>query len=381
MTDHKRVHFLVLAVAMIVLASLACGGSSSTTPVTQPSGSTAVEAADRATPTAAKDDFVPGAIVLAGKVVNSRTGEWPNDRLVLLFLKGQEVGRDTTSMRDVAPITDQGIMDGVFAVSAPNAYGVGLSQLDESGTSFTRFQVRGSEVECIAFGGTACEMWAQSLNAYHWFGAVEEGSTYHIPIPSKNTEYVLKVIEGDIALLPAAIQSPGSTSLKDDGTIVVALPETGPGETASPGVDAEVQTIKYDDAPRPVELNKFTVSIDNCAGSAPITQKYTQSQSFIHEYHTSVTGGIGLEISLFWLKVVPQLQVESGYSNGQIETKTIEYEMQAEPKTRVTYVFTWQEEWKSGVAEVTAGGDLISIPFEIRSNLIYSTQSEPSSCQ
>jgi hypothetical protein len=388
MTDRKQTHLPILAISMIMLAMIACGGSDKVTPTTQLPAETAVptvvEAAERVTPIATADDFVPTYIVLGGKVVNSRTGEWPDNRLVLLFLKGKEIGRDTTSMRISLPVSnggiirrgqfpdsEQGIVDGVFVIVAPNPYQITLSQLNATRTAFTGIRTTQS----------AYPLPLTDKEAYHWFSEIEEGSTCEISILPKNIKYVLKIIEGDVALLPAEIQAPGSTALQDDGTIVVALSEAEQGQTAPPDVDAQVQDIKYDDNPRLVELNKFTVSIDNCGGSAPISQKYTQSQTFIHEYHTNVSFGIGLEISLFWLAVVPQLQFESGYSNGQIETKTIEYDMRAEPKTRVTYVFTWQEEWKTGAAEVMSGGDLISIPFEIRTNLIYNTDSESFSCQ
>jgi hypothetical protein len=232
MTDRKQTHLPILAISMIMLAMIACGGSDKVTPTTQLPAETAVptvvEAAERVTPIATADDFVPTYIVLGGKVVNSRTGEWPDNRLVLLFLKGKEIGRDTTSMRISLPVSnggiirrgqfpdsEQGIVDGVFVIVAPNPYQITLSQLNATRTAFTGIRTTQS----------AYPLPLTDKEAYHWFSEIEEGSTCEISILPKNIKYVLKIIEGDVALLPAEIQAPGSTALQDDGTIVVALSE------------------------------------------------------------------------------------------------------------------------------------------------------------
>jgi len=52
-------------------------------------------------------------ITFTGKVVNSQTGEWPNNRLVLVFMKNKEIGRDTTK---TSTTKVDGVVDGAFSV-------------------------------------------------------------------------------------------------------------------------------------------------------------------------------------------------------------------------------------------------------------------------
>src|SRR5690349_3525965 len=62
----------------------------------------------------------PKSVIFAGKIVNDKTGEWSNNRLVLVYLKGKEIGRDTSKTSEF--ITDLGMLDGVFVVPITNTY-------------------------------------------------------------------------------------------------------------------------------------------------------------------------------------------------------------------------------------------------------------------
>jgi hypothetical protein len=306
--------------------------------------------------------------IISGKVVNSTTGEWTNDRLVLLFLHNKEVSRATTSIGQ-SPFSQEGTHDGLFTLYADNPYGI---KMDELGGDKTLF----SWQETTWGDGTPIG------NAYAYLDNFEEGSSYEIPVPAKNVSYIVKVIGGNINNLPPSLLVAGSAILRDNGAIVVTLPNTPENQTpGTENLNAMVQGIDYNTSSQTIDVNKFTVPIDNCAGSVRVSQKYTQSQTFIHEYHQETSAGVSVEIPLFFIKIVPEIQTRYGYENGQIETKTVEYDMAAEPQTKVTYIVTWQEVWESGVAEITSGTDLIEVPFKAKTNLIYKIESEPATCQ
>jgi len=301
-------------------------------------------------------------IVISGKVVNSQTNEWLNNRLVLMFLHNIEVARSTSYVGQ----SQEGTHDGLFVLAAGNPYDLNMDMLNGNSNG-------------LVFGWDDTPGYGVA-NIY--LDNFEEGSSLEIPIPSKNISYVIKVLDGDVNNLPSSLLTAGSAMLRDNGAIVVSLPDSLANQT--PSADNNnmfVQGIKYNTSTQSIDVNKFTVPIDNCAGSVVVSQKYIQSQTFIHEYHQETTAGVSVEIPLFFVKIVPELQTRYGYENGQIETKTVEYNMAAEPQTKVTYIVTWQEVWETGTAEVTSGSDLIEIPFKVKTNLVYQIDSEPSSCQ
>lgn len=301
-------------------------------------------------------------LVVSGKVVNSRANEWPNNRLVLMFLHNIEVARSTTYLGKA----QDGTHDGLFVLEADNPYELTMDILNssKSGLVFAWDDTPGYGV------------------ASTYLDNFEEGSSLEIPIQSKNISYVIKSLDGDVNNLPSSLLVAGSAMLRDNGAIVVFLPDSPTNQTPSADdANVLVQGIKYNTNTQSIDVNKFTVPIDNCAGSVTVSQKYIQSQTFIHEYHQETTAGVSVEIPLFFVKIVPELQTRYGYENGQIETKTVEYNMAAEPHTKVTYIVTWQEVWETGVAEVTSGSNLIDIPFKVKTNLIYKIDSEPATCQ
>lgn len=67
-------------------------------------------------------------------------------------------------------------------------------------------------------------------------------------------------------------------------------------------------------------------------------------------------------------------------SQGETKTETVSYLMSAEPKTSQTYIISWQEVWESGVAVMQVGESAFDIPFNVKTNLIYSVSSEPGKC-
>ena len=306
-------------------------------------------------------------ITFAGKVTNNNSGEWPNERLVLLFLKGQEIGRSFTE-RGKFSSSREGVHDGLFVIEVSNTYEIILDD----------FQLpQGIEVKFIKDP-------IGSDNNYFWFPEVEEGSLVTMPVPSKNIDYIIKVLAGDRSTLPTAILNPGSTSLDQNNTIVVSLTmsDTGPitGDVQRALVDTNIQAIEYSDEPKTININRITVPLNNCGGSARLTQQYIQSQTFIYEYQSEVGGRTGLNMPLGWVSLILELEARYGYKQGQIDERTINTTLTAEPETNQSYLITWQEIWESGSGIAVVGEDTVSIPFRVRTNVIHSIFSEKLSC-
>ncbi|MCB0103469.1 MAG: hypothetical protein H6635_14915 [Anaerolineales bacterium] len=299
------------------------------------------------------------SINFSGKVVNSQTGEWPNDRLVIVFLKNEEVGRDTTKTGDTIP---EGVVDGSFSISIPNTYQITVDQLNESSVIF----------ETDQYG-----------NHKTWFPSFEEGSSQIIAIPSKNIEYVVKVIPGDISTLPPELLQPGSASLQPDGSIVVKAQDLNSGTTVPQNSDVQIGDIRILGS-ESNELSTMTIpiTINNCGGSSKVTQKYTRSQSFIYEFSTGLNMKAGVDISLpVWFGVVAELQTQYNFKQGQVDTRTLDTELAAEPNTNVKYTITWQELWDYGEADTFDGLKNEVVPFRVKKELSYNIQSENLGCQ
>jgi hypothetical protein len=312
-------------------------------------------------------------IFMAGKIVNSDKTEWLNDRLVVLFLKGREVGRATTTLQKAPPVwlsvygthgTSNGIEDGIFLItSGSNPYELTTNML----LADTERQFCST-----AHGG--------HYDSYLWLGELVEGASVIFPLKSKNTRYVFKVIEGDIASLPKEILRPGSLQLKDDNTILVSSSISTTADLRNLTNSVGIEAMQF--APQSeIEINKLTIPIDNCGGSAPVRQKYSQTQSYVKQINTDLSAKIGIEIPLgVWLRMVAELQAKYGFEEGQVDSRTIEYEMGAEPRSKVVYVVTWKEVWDSGTAKLTSGQQGFSLPFRARTNLIFQIDSKKVAC-
>lgn len=304
-------------------------------------------------------------LTIAGKLVNSKTGEWPNDHLVLFFLKGKEIGRSITALGEF-PKSQQGKHDGLFEIRVKNDYDLNLDLLNPDGGDSNSNKKKDWDI-------------GDRNDYYRWVDQLEEGQTVQIPIPSKNITYVVKSITGDVSSLPPELLVANSTELRGDNTIVVSLQNSAVGQKLPE--NTRVEKIGYNPGTESIEFNKITVPINNCGGNARISQRYTQSQTFVHEYRQEIDAGISADIGVAaWLRLVPELQAKFGFEQGQIDSRTVEYEMAAEPQTNVTYIFSWKEEWDSGTASVVSGADTILVPFRVKTNLIYEVDSMPLTC-
>ena len=303
------------------------------------------------------NNFPRQNITFLGKITNVNK-DWLNNRLVLVYLKNEEVGRNI-SAAGKSGFTEI-VTDGFFSVTIPNSYEITSSQMSNDNMSLN--------------------IQHDLLSMYVQLGEKHEGYIESFFVPSRKLTYVVKILEGDINSLPLEMLQPGSTHLRDDGQIIVALP----GSISADGTQTSgifVQDISYATKTEQVETNKLTVPINNCAGSVEVSQKYTQTQTFVHQYTGEVGFNIGVEIPLpLWMKLTPEFTAKYGFENGQVDTRSVEYNMAAAPGTNVVYIVTWSEVWESGAANVLNGNDTIVVPFRVKTNLIYDIASEPRTC-
>lgn len=307
-----------------------------------------VKLADWAISAIGKDE-----IYLAGKVVNSETHEWPNDRLVVAFLKGKEVARTTTALGELSQ-GDEGVHDGFFLLQLENLY-----KLDKE------------ILEPLGFKRSGSKWWIYS--------EIEEGDWFEFPILEKNITYAIRAIAGDVATLPAPMLEPGSLRLGESSKLVVELPldsETGDVQ------ELLVQAVNRDSEVEEVERNRITVPLNNCGGSALLEQEYVQAQTFYYEYTTEVGAAVGGEVGLPSLPMglLAELEKSYGYVHGEINTQEISYTLKARPGTNQVYEIIWKDRWEKGEALVMANGELITVPFKVRTNLIYEVNSEKFDC-
>jgi len=311
-------------------------------------------------------------MTFAGKVINSDTGEWSDDLLVLVFLKkhgddkGVEVGRSITTLGEFGP-SGEGVHNGLLVITFDNVYKL---------SDMTSVNYEGEQLNFNQRG---------DIDFYTWFPSLDAGSLNNIEIPEKNISYIIKVIPGKTSTLPQAILEPGSTSLTSDGRIIVSIPE--PAKDAdvpypSPddpefGKDAALTGIKYDTEVEEVLFKKFAVLLNNCGGSSIISQEYSQTQTFIHEYHTEVSAGISIPIAAI---LTAELEGKYGFIQGEVNTETVRSYMEASSGSNQVYTVTWYEVWGSGVAEVASGDTIIEVPFRIKTDLIYAIDSEKLEC-
>ncbi len=306
----------------------------------------------------------PPMITLAGRVVNPETGGWLNERLVLVYLKGSEVARMVTQTGKYDP-SGRGVHDGLFVVNVPNNYELSLADLRNSAVS-----------PPITFGVTDYPSYAY----YHWFDSFSEGSQVDIPVTTKNIRYSVKVLSGNAADLPRELLSAGSTRLKEDGTIVT-LSTVGPTDAYSDDSDSStVESLSTDQTTENVILNKLTVPINNCGGSGRVTQRYTQSQTFIHEYVSEFGGSAGVEVGVPWAKLLVELQAKYGFEQGQVDSRTADTTLEVEPGTNQVFIIVWSEVWDAGTATIMAGKDRIEAPFRVKKDVIYSIDSQKLAC-
>jgi hypothetical protein len=303
----------------------------------------------------------------SGKVVNKETGEWPNDRLVVLYLKGEEIGRATTSIGK-KDLSGEGPTDGFFDIQFPNTYEIPSNRFD-----FGTLQVK----------SITYEPWLlDSGSQVFWLGELQAGNLYHIKVPTKNLEYAVKTFATDVTNLPAELLANGSTRLTKDGNIVLVLKTDATGQPGSSS-RAIIQGVKYNVRQDTVDMPKVTIPINNCKGNSTVGQEYSHEQTFYHQYQVENSAGVqaGIPLPAGWPSLLVEFQTKYGFEQGQVDSQKASYHMQAKAGTNVLYTVTWKEVWESGSATVLVDNQAVEVPFKVRVNVIYAINSEELKCQ
>lgn len=323
-----------------------------------------------------------------GKVINKDTGNWVNNRLILLFLKGDEIARTTTSMREirvVVPILEGGspwafegesvanikgnysVEDGLFLVSAPNLYKLTISTLGTSSeeSSFFEGKIYPSDLdekEC-------------SHVLISWLYPFYEGDIKEFFIPSKNIRYAIKVLSGDMSQLPSEIQQPGSVRLLEGNRLAAINPnELQPSTQVSSSNPTRFEKIIENID----ELSRSVFPINNCGGVSDIKQEITQT--YIHEIIDETSGKLGFEIPILdWLKIVAEVEHKYGINDKEITTYSTTLTVPA--GKNIEYTVLRKQVWESGTAVSENNGVEISAAYRILKNEIFEVaNSEQKSC-
>lgn len=327
------------------------------------------------------ENTVAEKLVFSGNVVRTDVGSSANDRLVVIFLNGQEIGRAFTTRTEL-PALKQGILDGTFVAEIDNVYGLSLSTVDTRNDLTNLIGVaKGRRSVSISPLGIDIPITAKQTYPYiyYWLGEIPEGSTKSIYLPSKKATFVIKVIPGSISP-PLLEELNGPLELSADGTIIASASNVFLG--SAPGV-AIVENIRHlNSEALQMEINRITVPLDNCGGSVILSQKYSYSQLFTHEYREDSTVKIGVDIPVgVWLDLTAQLEKTFGFKQGEVSSQAVEYNMAVEPGTSLIYEVVWKEIWESGTADMKTGNDTIVIPFRAKTGLVYEVISRARDCQ
>lgn len=151
------------------------------------------------------------SIIFAGKAENVVTGEWPNNRLVILFLNGKEISR-TETIKGEFPESNENTNDGLFVLRIDNSYNLTINDLNFEGNKGLNFTWKNNSKWPFSY---------DNAEIYRWFGSVEEGSIFYIDLPGKNLKFAIYVFEGPISQLPSSLLKTDSATMKHDGTVYV----------------------------------------------------------------------------------------------------------------------------------------------------------------
>lgn len=303
-------------------------------------------------------------LTFTGKVVNRETGKWLNDRLVLIFLEGRELARTKTSTIEIKIETppfrvigkgeekgSNGVSDGLFFISVPNTYKLTISTLGVPPHQLSIFEGR-HNIDNKFLG--------QRNALVAWMDPFYEGDSKDFFIPSKNIDYTIIVLPGDISQLPSEIQQPGSVVLLEDNRLVAIDPKA---DEAPRQPTFSSNLTRFDSiAETPFEFPPTIFPINNCGGMADVKQEVTQT--YIHEIINETRAKLGIEIPIKdWFNIVAEIERHYGISDKQITTYSTTLTIPA--GQFIQYTIIRKQQWETGVAVVTVGGIEISAPYKI----------------
>ena len=302
-------------------------------------------------------------ITFSGKIVNSQTGKWMNDRLILLFLHEKEIARavSATGQLEVDRFVETsrgesingniGVVDGLFALRADNPYKLTMDTLG----------VPPNQFDFVDSYDAGRNDWNKRHVIANWMDPYYEGEVREFFIPSKNIEYTVVSLIGPISDLPAEIQQPNSTELRD-GNRLVAIDPNQANATPQPRSLLDGTVKLYDLQESVVPFDPIRFPLNNCGGSADLVQRYTKT--YLHKIIDETKIKFGVEVPILsWLKAVAE--VESRYGVEQDQVTTFDTVLTVPAGKRADYTIVRKQVWESGLADVPNGNDTISVAYRV----------------
>lgn len=272
-----------------------------------------------------------------------------NDRLIILYLNGKEVGRDITHTSKY--YTDDVPNDGLFQIEVPNEYELSEKEIAER-----------------KYNTGIISTWKRIFKG-HW-GAVTfidagtpyEGITKEFIFPNRNNlKYSVKVMYSDFGALPREIRECEYTILSENGDISCPFGSNGPDST-------NLSLANIED----IKLKDVEIPLDNCGGNSQINQRYFESEKYTHEFNFSA----GIDAGIF-----RRIQARLGITDKQESEQTIESNFIAKARNKVIYTITWYEVWQHGSITYKTERGVKAIPFKVKAKLRYEIKSKNVSCR
>lgn len=301
-------------------------------------------------------------IEFVGRVTDSG-GRPRNDRLVLVFKNGEEVGRSTSALGKYDKI-EKVPNDGLFKIAFDNEYEITEVELKDIFYSFGSTSRTGS-------GSIYNRTWI-------YFGQILEGRQKELKVTSRNNvTYTIKVIAGNFNSLPEDLRNDENSTMMDkDGSVVVVGPDGAP--------HLEPESVDFTGKIEEIKLRDILFPVDNCGGNSLISNSYSDVQSFVHE--TSFDIGFDAKakypsLSLAGINLTTQLKSRFGFSHREVSETIINTQFAAAPGSNVMHKLVWYEVWEHGTAVVRTDGGLVSLPFKVKTRLVYKLEAVKEKCK
>ncbi|MEL6699923.1 MAG: hypothetical protein AAFP89_27115 [Bacteroidota bacterium] len=292
-----------------------------------------------------------------------------NNRLVIAYLNGKEVGRSQTELGKYDGI-DKNPDDGLFILEVDNSYELTETELHSSAG------VRPSSLGSKSSTSSLMEqkLWSRT---YMNIGELNEGDWFNLNVKSRrNLSYSLKVLPGEIESLPLDLQNGDNpTVLTKDHEVVVVTNQGVPKQ--------KVTDVVFTKETEEVKIKEIEFPINNCGGSSIAKQRYEKTESFLHEKSFNLNARVKARFPALWLLGIdlsPQLQMKYGFVEREFSEETIAVEFKSEPRTSTTYTIAWYEVWQHGVAKVESTEGIVSVPFKVKTKLKYEINSTKGRC-
>ena len=289
-----------------------------------------------------------------------------NNRLVIAYLNGKEVGRGKTHLGKYEAF-EKFPNDGLFSVETPNNYELKELELDDTGYSNGSLGKVGSGMD-LKLGS----------RTYVDFGTIQEGNDAVMWVNArKNVKYTVKVLPGEYESLPFDIQNGiNKTVLSKSGKIVVVT------DQGVPKVD--IRDVSFTSQIEEIKIKEIDSPLNNCLGNSELRQRYTSSESYLHETNFNLQAKGKVRLPALWLLGIDlstQLEGKYGFSEREFSSQTLEYEFIAKPRTNVNYKIIWYEVWQYGQVKVEAEEGLVTVPFKVKTKLKYIIETERKRCR